>query len=69
VFGFPRSLLSEIDEFKETRLAAGVEPATINHDLRVLRRMMRLAERKQLISFPERHDASELLAAPSKQIA
>ena len=27
-----------------------MEPATINHDLRVLRRMLRLAERKQLIS-------------------
>ena len=39
-----------IDEFKEARLAEGVEPATINHDLRVLRRMMRLAERKRLIS-------------------
>jgi len=30
-------------------VAEGVEPATVNHDLRVLRRMMRLAERKQLI--------------------
>jgi integrase len=39
-----------IEEYKETRLAEGVEPATINHDLRVLRRMMRLAERKRLIS-------------------
>ena len=39
-----------IEEYKEARLAEGVEPATINHDLRVLRRMMRLAERKQLIS-------------------
>jgi integrase len=38
-----------IEEFKEERLTGGVEPATINHDLRVLRRMMRLAERKQLI--------------------
>lgn len=39
-----------IEEYKEVRLAEGVEPATINHDLRVLRRMMRLAERKRLIS-------------------
>jgi len=39
-----------IEEYKEERVAEGVEPATINHDLRVLRRMMRLAERKQLIT-------------------
>jgi site-specific recombinase XerD len=34
---------------KERRLTQGVEPATVNHDLRVLRRMLHLAERKQLI--------------------
>jgi integrase len=39
-----------IEEYTEERVAEGVEPATINHDLRVLRRMMRLAERKQLIA-------------------
>ncbi|HEY6769569.1 MAG TPA: site-specific integrase [Candidatus Sulfotelmatobacter sp.] len=39
-----------IEEYKKTRLEEGVEPATINHDLRVLRRMLRLAERKRLIS-------------------
>jgi integrase len=39
-----------IEDYKETRLSEGVEAATINHDLRVLRRMMRLAERKRLIS-------------------
>jgi integrase len=39
-----------IEEYKEARLAEGVEPATINHDLRVLRRILRLAERKRLIS-------------------
>jgi integrase len=39
-----------IEEYKDARLAEGVEPATINHDLRVLRRMMRLAERKQFIA-------------------
>jgi integrase len=38
-----------IEDFKEARLVEGVEAATINHDLRVLRRMLRLAERKQLI--------------------
>jgi integrase len=38
-----------IEEYKEERIAEQVEPATINHDLRVLRRMLRLAERKQLI--------------------
>lgn len=40
---------SLIEEYKTERLAEGVEPATINHDLRVLRRMLRLAERKLLI--------------------
>jgi len=52
---FSRLRLSDIsaesiEEFKEDRLGEGVEPATINHDLRVLRRMLRLAERKRLIS-------------------
>ncbi len=51
---FGKCRLSEIsperiEEYKEARLVEGVEPATINHDLRVLRRMMRLAERKRLI--------------------
>jgi len=40
----------QIEEYQEDRLGEGVQPATINHDLRVLRRMMRLAERKQLIA-------------------
>ena len=39
-----------IEEYTENRLAEGVKDATINHDLRVLRRMLRLAERKQLIT-------------------
>ena len=39
-----------IEQYKEERVAEGVEPATINHDLRVLRRILRLAERKQLIA-------------------
>ena len=38
-----------IEEYAEERLAEGAKSATVNHDLRVLRRMMRLAERKQLI--------------------
>jgi integrase len=38
-----------IEEYKESRLAESVEPSTINHDLRVLRRMLRIAERKRLI--------------------
>jgi integrase len=37
-----------IDHYKNDRLAEGVQPATINHDLRILRRMLRLAERRQL---------------------
>jgi integrase len=39
-----------IEEYKDERGGEGVEAATINHDLRVLRRMMRLAERKRLIT-------------------
>ncbi|PYX37020.1 MAG: hypothetical protein DMG81_14970 [Acidobacteria bacterium] len=51
-FGIRLSELSseQIDEYKKDRLAEGVQAATINHDLRVLRRMMRLAERRQLIA-------------------
>ena len=40
----------QIDEYKKVRLAEGVQPATVNHDLRVLRRMLRIAERRQLIA-------------------
>jgi site-specific recombinase XerD len=39
-----------IEDFKQSRLSEGIEAATLNHDLRVLRRMMRLAERKRFIS-------------------
>ncbi len=39
-----------IEDFKEKRLSAGVRTATINRDLAVLHRMMRLAERKLLIN-------------------
>jgi integrase len=49
-----------IDEYKEKRLAEGVEAATINHDLRVLRRMLRVAERKGLISYNPFHTVEPL---------
>ncbi len=39
-----------IEDFKERRLAQGVRTATINRDLAVLHRMMKLAERKMLIN-------------------
>jgi len=39
-----------IEDFKEKRLLQGVRTATVNRDLAVLRRMMKLAERKMLIS-------------------
>jgi len=38
----------KIEQYQERRIAE-VEAATVNHDLRVLRRMLRLAERKDLI--------------------
>jgi integrase len=39
-----------IEDFKEKRLAQGVRTATLNRDLAVLHRMMKLAERKMLIT-------------------
>lgn len=39
-----------IEDFKDKRLADGVGPATVNRDLAVLRRMLRLAERKRFIA-------------------
>jgi integrase len=39
-----------IEEFKDERLVKGVGPATINRDLAVLRRMLKIAERKRFIS-------------------
>jgi integrase len=42
--------LDRIEGFKETRLAAKVRSATVNRDLAVLRRMLKIAERKRLIS-------------------
>ena len=40
-----------IDEFKEARLADKVRAATVNRDLAVLRRMLKIAERKRFITF------------------
>jgi integrase len=39
-----------IDEFKEARLADKVRAATVNRDLAVLRRMLKIAERRRLIT-------------------
>jgi integrase len=39
----------QIDDYISDRLADNVQPSTINHDLRVLRRMLRVAERRKLI--------------------
>ncbi len=39
-----------IEDFKERRLSEGIRAATINRDLAVLRRIMKLAERKMLIN-------------------
>ena len=39
-----------IDDFKDDRLAKGAGPATINRDLAVLRRMLKIAERKRFIA-------------------
>jgi integrase len=41
---------AQIEEYKQSRLAAGVEPATINHDLRVLKKALRRAESSNLIA-------------------
>jgi integrase len=39
-----------IEEYIQARLASGVRSATVNRDLAVLRRMLRLAERKRFIT-------------------
>jgi integrase len=39
-----------IEDFKEKRLSDGVRTATVNRDLALLHRMMKLAERKMLIN-------------------
>jgi integrase len=53
--GFGKLRISQIapdliENFKEKRLAHGVGPATVNRDLAVLRRMLRIAERKRFIA-------------------
>jgi integrase len=40
-----------IEAFKQARLKSGVSPATVNRDLAVLRRMLKLAELQRLIGF------------------
>ena len=40
-----------IEGFKQERLAAGISPATINRDLAVLRRMLKLAKLQRLIVY------------------
>ena len=40
-----------IEEFKQARLKSGVRSATVNRDLAVLRRMMKLAVRRRLIAY------------------
>ncbi len=39
-----------IEQFKQARLKTGVRSATVNRDLAVLRRMLKLAERQRLIA-------------------
>jgi integrase len=46
----PQITSDRIEDFKEERLAAGVGPATVNRDLAVLRRLLRLAERRRFIA-------------------
>ena len=41
---------AEIDEFKERRLAEKIRATTINRDLAVLRQMLKIAERRRLIT-------------------
>ena len=40
-----------IEGFKQARIAAGVSPATVNRDLAVLRRMLKLAKLQRLIAY------------------
>src|ERR1700676_372189 len=42
--------VARIENFKQSRLASGVGPATVNRNLSVLRRMLTLAARQRLIS-------------------
>jgi integrase len=40
-----------IEEFKQARLESGIRTATVNRDLAVLRRLLKLAARQRLISY------------------
>ena len=42
--------VSRIEDFKQSRLAEGVKPATVNRNLSVLRRMLTLATRQRFIA-------------------
>jgi integrase len=42
--------VDRIEEYKDARLASGIGAATVNRDLAVLRRMLRLAERKRFVT-------------------
>lgn len=54
-----------IEDFKEKRLSEGVRTATINRDLALLHRMMKLAERKLLINESPFRDVDFLEDASS----
>jgi integrase len=49
-----------IDEFKDSRLTSKVRAATVNRDLAVLRRMLRIAERRRLITATPFRDVEML---------
>ncbi len=49
-----------IEQFKQARLKAGAGPATINRDLAVLRRMLKLAARQRLIAQSPFHEVEFL---------
>lgn len=46
----PQLTTEGIEEFKRARIKAGVGPASVNRDLAVLRRMMKMAKRQRLIT-------------------
>jgi integrase len=49
-----------IDEFKDSRLTSKIRAATVNRDLAVLRRMLRIAERRRLITATPFRDVEML---------
>jgi len=46
----PHITLARIEEFKRTRLVAGVKSATVNRDLALLRQLLKRAERERFIA-------------------